>query len=116
MYYYLMRLDKEHYYLVCLNYDSVLNYLNEIESEGLLQANEGTLLIDQLLVTGNGRNRFLSCDFSNGKLKLNSAKNVDGSKTFKLLTSQILFKYLDKIKHSILTDEQVEAIRHGCAV
>ena len=36
----------------------------------------GKILIDQLLITGDGHNRFMGCDFKNGKLDFKTAHIV----------------------------------------
>lgn len=74
MNYYLKQLNTDQYYLVCMDYNSILNYLDEIENDPLIISNEGELIIDQLLVTGTGKNRFLTCQFSYGKIRLTTAK------------------------------------------
>ena len=45
-------------FLLCLTFDSIISYLMTIESEDIISNSKGVLLIDQLLVTGNGSNRF----------------------------------------------------------
>lgn len=95
MKYLIKRLDQNRYYLLCMDYESILNYLDDIEKENLIKANAGDLIIDQLLVTGDGRNRFLACQFFHGKVKLETAKNIEGTKDFKHISLE-MFK---KVKH-----------------
>ena len=111
--YYLKQLNKDQYYLICMDYNNILSYLDEIEKEALIKNNQGELIIDQLLVVGNGRNRFITCQFSYGKIKLNTAKNIDGSDVFKCISLEIFRKYFDQLKYSILTDSQLEQINLG---
>jgi hypothetical protein len=99
-----------------MDYESILNYLDEIENEFLITSNEGQLIIDQLLVTGNSKNRFISCQFSYGKIELKSALNIDAKKEFKEITSEILKQYFSILKYSILTDNQLLLIREGHAI
>lgn len=113
MNYYLKQLNSDQYYLICMDYNSVLNYLDEVENEPLIQSNKGDLIIDQLLVAGIGKNRFLTCQFSHGEIKLDTAKNVDGTDSFRLLSSEILNQHSTALKYSILTDSQLELIRQG---
>ncbi len=113
IHYVFKQLNSNQYYLVCMDYNSILNYLDEIESEYLIESNEGELIIDQLLVAGNGRNRFISCLFSYGKIELGSAKNIEGSYEYKRLTTELLKQYYNDLKYSILTDNQLKMIREG---
>jgi len=111
--YLLKQLNNDQYYLICMDYRSILNYLDEVENETLIQSNEGELIIDQLLVAGNGKNRFLTCQFSHGNIKLDTAKNVNGTVVFRRISSELFNKNLEAIKYSILTDSQLELIRQG---
>jgi len=111
--YLIKQLDIDQYYLICMDYNSVLNYLDEIENEPLIRSNTGNLIIDQLLVTGNGKNRFLACMFSHGEIKLNTAKNVNVTDAFKRISSELFNQNLDALKYSILTDTQLDLIRQG---
>jgi hypothetical protein len=114
MFNYLIRqLYTDQYYLICMDYNSILNYLDMVENEPLIQSNSGDLTIDQLLVAGNGKNRFLTCQFSYGKLKLDTAQNVDVTDTVKRISSELLSKNYEALKYSILTNNQLDLIRQG---
>ena len=63
-------------FLLCLSFDGLATCLNSIEASLELAHTSGKILIDQLLITGNNDNRFLSCDFSNGRLDFKTAKNI----------------------------------------
>lgn len=114
--YFIKQLNNRQYYLVCMDYQSVLNYLSDIEDEYLIQSNSGELIIDQLLVAGNGKNRFLSCQFSHGEIKLDTAKNITATDKFKSISSEVLAQNMELLKYSILSDNQLELIRQGYAV
>jgi hypothetical protein len=111
--YYLKKLNNEQYYLVCKGCDSVVSYLDEIENEFLIQSNEGSLIIDQLLVSGNGKNRFIDCRFSYGKVQLNTAKNIESTDKYKRISSELFNQNLEILKYSILTDNQLKQLQHG---
>ena len=111
--YYLEKLSNDQLFLVCIDYNSILNYLNEVEKEVLLQSNEGEIIIDQLLVAGNGNNRFISCQFSCGEIKLETAKNIEGIRKYKQISTNVLKEYLNLLKYTILTDTQIELISQG---
>jgi hypothetical protein len=111
--YLIKQLDIDQYYLICMDYNSILNYLDEVENEPLIRSNTGNLIIDQLLVAGNGKNRFLACVFSHGEIKLDTTKNVDVTDTLKRISSELLHQNLGALKYSVLTDSQLELIRQG---
>ena len=100
-------------FLMCLTYESLFDYLNCIEEEPLLSHSKGTLLIDQLLITGNGQNRYLICPFSNGTLLVSSAKNVSPSQYYRRLSLDLLKENSALLSNSILTDKQRELIKAG---
>jgi hypothetical protein len=103
------------YLLLCLTYESILNYLDQLENDQLLRNRSGKLLVDQLLVTGNGRNRFIACDFRNGEIILSTANNVASDNKYKVLTMKLLQQNYDLLKCSILSDHQRELILEGQA-
>lgn len=76
--------------VLCLSFESLLSYIKEIEAELAEEMMEGKILIDQLLVTGNGANRFVSCVFSNGRLDFKTAQNVAPADFFRKETIEWL--------------------------
>jgi len=112
--YYIKKLDNAQYFLVCIDYHGLATYVDEVENDCLIQSNEGSLIIDQLLVAGNGKNRFFSCDFSYGKINFNTAKRISGTDIFRRTTSELLLNQTSKdLKYSILTDYQLELLYKG---
>ena len=103
-------------FLLCLTCDSLLDYLSSIENEPLVSHSDGTLLIDQLLVTGNGNNRYISCPFNNGKISMSSIKSVSPNQYYRELSCDLLQKNYPLLKSSILTDAQRAKIRRGIPV
>ena len=91
-------------YIVCLSFESIANYLEDISQEDLIQNSKGKILIDQLLITGNGKNRFLLCEFDNGNIVVDSAENIEPDKTYREETIKLLNKNKDIVENSILTD------------
>jgi hypothetical protein len=114
-YYELYKLDKDqyNYFLLCLTYESILNYLDILKNDPFLQNSRGKLLIDQLLVAGNGKNRFISCDYSFGKIILSTATNVKPDIKYKDLTIKLLQQNFELLKSSILSDRQRDLIMDG---
>jgi len=100
-------------YLLCLTFDSVLNYIDDIEQNTLIRGRTGIMIIDQLLATGNGKNRFISCEFSNGSIILASAKNVKPGGAIKHVALQSLQRNYDYIQNSILSEGQLVKIQQG---
>lgn len=116
--YYIRKLNKSSYdcYLLCLSYDSILNYIENLEKEACFDLPSGAILIDQLLVTGNGKNRFISCCFENGKINLTSAKNATPDDEFRCFAVEYLKNNVNILENSILTESLQERILEGVAV
>ena len=74
------------------------------------------LLIDQLLVSGNGKNRFFSCLFDHGEINLSTAQTVLPADYYRKLATQLLRDNIPRLKYSILTDQQKESIRKGISL
>lgn len=62
--------------VLCLTFESLLTYIKKIECSLSGTDTDETILIDQLLITGDGANRFMSCLFKNGKLDFRTAHTV----------------------------------------
>ena len=71
------------------------------------------MLIDQLFITGNGKNRFISCNFNKGRLDLKSAKIVKADNYFRKLTVEYLKNNYRYVENSIFTDIERNSIRGG---
>lgn len=114
-YYILTEQTKQDYngFLLCTTVESVFTYLHNIENEPIIKRSKGKLLIDQLLVTGNGKNRYISCIYNCGELELNSAQYVVPDEYYKKLSVKILKKNMGIVKNSILTSHQKECIAKG---
>ena len=108
--------DEYTYFIISLTYESILDYIEEIENELLIEKNIRLILIDQLLTTGNNKNRFISCEYQNGKIRLFTAKNVDCKENIRKISSQILKDKCDLIENSILTKHQKQKIKEGIAI
>ena len=102
--------DEFEIYIVCLSFESIANYLEKISQEDLIQNSKGKILIDQLLITGNGKNRFLLCEFDRGNIIVESAENINPDETYKEKTIKLLNKNKDIVENSILTDSEKDKI------
>lgn len=113
--YAIQRLNDREYdsFLLCLTFESILNYIEHIEHEQLILKSKGVLLVDQLLVTGNGKNRFILCSFDHGKIDLSTVKTICPQKYYKKISIDLLQKNFELLHNSILTDKQREDIKHG---
>ena len=101
-------------FLLCLTYESILSYLERIESEPLITKSKcGTLLIDQILTTGNGRNRYIRCKFCDGKIDISSVTIVNPNEYYKEISLSLLRDNIGLLHNSILTDIQKDNIIKG---
>ena len=100
-------------FLLCLTFKSVVNYLSEIESAPEMVTCSGKVLIDQLMVTGDGDNRFISCNYLNGKLDMTTGQIVIPDDRFRSITIERLHENYIYVEHSILTEHQRECIKKG---
>lgn len=108
--------DNYTYFIISLTYESILDYIEEIEKELDFEKNITIVLIDQLLTTGNNKNRFISCECQNGQIKLYTAQNVNCRENIRKISSQILKDKYQLIENSILTKYQKQSIKEGRAI
>lgn len=115
--YVILRTNGEKYdrLVLCLSCESLLSYISKIEDALDLDGKEGKVLIDQLLLTGNGTNRFLSCEFSNGKIDFATAQIVVPDEYYRKETIVWLHDNYSYVENSILTEEQRQKIRNKIA-
>ena len=114
--YTLKKIDDNTYFIISLTYESILDYLEELENELAIKENVKIVLIDQLLTTGNNKNRFISCEYQNGKIMLFTAKNVECKEDIRTISSQVLKDKHYLIEKSILTKYQKQRIKEGRAI
>lgn len=101
--------DKKYSFLaMSLSYESILNYIIELEHK--INGASGTILIDQLLSTGNNKNRFIQCVVNKGKINLSSAQNVNPSMEIIKKSEDIFRKHPNAIEYSILTRSAKEKL------
>lgn len=110
----IIQLNNDSYdiFLLCLTFESIATYKQSIESSNYIRGQSGKILIDQLLVTGNGSNRFICCDYFNGVLDFASVKIVQVNEYFKSITVKWLHDHNEYVKYSILTEKQRQYIRN----
>lgn len=98
-------------FILCLSFESLLSYIRKIEIVLAEETKEEILLIDQLLITGNGTNRFMSCKFSNGRLDFQTAQIVTPTEFFRRETIEWLHDNYSYVENSILTEGQRQKIK-----
>lgn len=109
----IIQLNNDSYdiFLLCLTFESIATYKQSIESSNYIRGKTGKILIDQLLVTGNGPNRFICCNYFNGFLDFTSARVVPANYYYKSITVEWLHRHNEYIEYSILTAKQRQYIR-----
>lgn len=107
--------DDAKYLVFGTSVESPLYYLEEIKQE--IQCFNGErIIIDQLLQTGNGENRFIVLSYTNGDFDLNSihiSSNKNTCSCIKSFGCDFLRNHLSILEYSILLSEQKEAIING---
>ena len=101
--------------VICLSSESLLEYIKKIEQTLAEDNFDGKVLIDQLLITGNGTNRFMSVSFSHGKFDMKTAQTVNPSEHYRKATAEWLHNNYRYAENSILTAEQKQKIKNNIA-
>lgn len=102
-------------FLLWLSFENLMDHLSSIEEAPSMLHASGRILIDQLFVTGDGGNRFICCDFQNGKLDLKTARIVSPTDLFRKETVAWLHDNYNYVEHSILTENQRQKVKDGIA-
>lgn len=101
--------------VLCLSYGSIYSYIDNIQTElrnkNILNAN---ILIDQLLITGNSQNRFLSIKIIDGSFCFADAFNVIPEEIHRQFTASFLKKQQNLLNTSILTQREIAMLKKGC--
>lgn len=97
--------------VLCLSSESLLTYIKKIEQTLAKDNVDEKILIDQLLITGNGNNRFISFSFSHGKFDMKTARVVKPTEYYRKKTVKYLHDNYHYVEHSILTTEQRQKIK-----
>ena len=97
--------------VLCLTFESLLTYIKKIECSLSGTETDETILIDQLLITGDGANRFMSCLFKNGKLDFRTAHTVIPAEYYRKKTVEFLHDNYCYVENSILTEAQRQMIK-----
>jgi hypothetical protein len=88
-----------------------LEYIEKIEQTLAEDNLDGKVLVDQLFITGNGTNRFMSIFFSHGKFAVKTAHVVDPPEHYRKATVEWLHDNYHYVENSILTADQKQKIK-----
>ena len=114
---YTLSSGKYDYLVICLSYESIFSYISALQNELRITGGENAnVLIDQLLISGNGKNRFMSIVIENGDFVYASAENVEADQYYHQLTSSELMRNQELLNNSVLTPKQISMISRGCVV
>lgn len=101
--------------VICLSSESLLTYIEKIEQTLAKDNSDGKVLIDQLLITGNGTNRFISVSFAHEKFDMKTAQTVNPPEHYRKETVKWLHDNYRCTENSILTAEQKQKIKDNIA-
>lgn len=100
--------------VVCLSYDSIYSYIQLIQNDLKTQnVRKAKVVFDQLLITGNNINRFLSIEFDDNSFLFNTAQNITPEMSIRQKTHSILLKNIRLLDNCVLTEKQVNMIKKG---
>ncbi|MDR1689738.1 MAG: type II toxin-antitoxin system RnlB family antitoxin [Clostridiales bacterium] len=103
--------------IICLSYESLVDLLDGLKAElNARNVDNGNILIDQLLIAGNGKNRFLNIVFKEGDFILSTAKNVDADYYYHQITASEFKRNPAVLENSILSSRQVALISKGSVI
>ena len=102
-----IEIDKYNCIISILDYEVVLSkILRKIRFPHL---KFGKCIVDTIINLGKNKYRFIEIDIlKNGSLDINSIKYVDVSEELEEKANSILLNYPESIKHSVLTERQIE--------
>lgn len=115
--YMIIKTNAENYsrLVLCLSSESLLTYIKKIEQTLAEDNSDEKVLIDQLLITGNGSNRFMDVSFSHGEFNMKTAQTVNPPEYYRKATAEWLHDNYRYAENSILTAEQKKKIKDNIA-
>jgi hypothetical protein len=111
--YVLRQIGAGKYYLFCLDLYNFFEYKTDVEKEEGIKNGSGVLIMDCFLIVGNGHNRVISLEFSNGIIDLSKGEIYPNKHEFDTLALSILQENYSLLGGSILTKGQRELIKEG---
>ena len=103
--------------VLCLSYANITSFVCQIKAE-LIEKNieEAMILFDKLLISGNGKNRFMAVKYTKGDFIFNDANSVDADPIYRQYTSSYLRNQRQYVNNSVLTEKQKRLIEIGCVI
>lgn len=117
--YTIIKLNIENTILVLINTcESPFDYINEITTDLNKMSFSGIVIIDELLHSGNNSERFISCDFSNGRFMNNSFAYcaVGKQNVLRKYICEHLKEEYEYLELSGLTSHQIGLIKKDCVI
>ena len=108
--------EKHDVLLLCLSHENVFTFYEDVQKEPVIQNGTGTILLDQLLVTGNGENRFVTLPYNQGMIDFSRAENATVNHEIRRLSVELLNKYITSLQDTILTEAQQEMVQNKTAI
>ena len=102
--------------LICLSHENIYSFCDELQRENLIRNGKGIILLDQLLVTGNGENRFVTIPFDRGIIDFSKAHVASADLKIRKISAELLKKNVASLHDTILTEAQQEMIQNNIAI
>lgn len=98
--------------------ESPFDFLSEIQDELSSISFSGSVIIDELLHSGNNEERFIGCEFKDGAFTNNSFRflKVQKQDPIRRHIGDYLRKNPDELRLSGLTSYQIDLIKKECTV
>lgn len=97
--------------LLCLSHENIFSFCEELQQEPIIKNGKGNILLDQLLVTGNGNNRFVIIPYDNGRIDFSKARNTSVPQKIREISVELLSMNVASLQNTVLTDLQQEMVR-----
>lgn len=98
--------------------ESPLSYLSDVANELSGRLEKGYVLLDMLLHSGVGNERFIEVEFTGDKFNIESAKvvNLERNNFWRKKGCSILSQQPEIIEYSILNSRQKNLLLHGVCI
>lgn len=102
-----IEIDKYNCIISILDYEVVLSRV--LRNIRLPHLKFGKCIVDTIINLGKNKYRFIEINIlGNGCLDINNIKYIDVSEALEEKANSILLNYPESIKHSVLTEKQIE--------
>lgn len=96
-------------FVLCIGPDSFFNHLEELNDalKDIEVRDTVTVVLDQILITCDGEQRFIETHLTNGKILLKNLRTIEGTDFLRMTSSKICLQHWSSIVPcSILTMDQ----------